>query len=231
MRAVHLGYPRISPRHFDLVVPTPEYPVPDAPNVVRIPFALSALRKRLRRAKGDAGNAGASSPPSPALRARWADALLGIARTADRRVAFETPWNCRAQRRFRTRNRQPANPGKPADRKSESTLEAAKVPTFMAPREGTPSYRAMVEAADEIYVTADSVAMVADAVNTGKPVGIVPIAKSALGDCSNVDRRQAKAGQAPVATRLAFLLGFASGTWLWRNDRSAARKRSARFHR
>ena len=31
MRAVHLGYPRISPRHFDLVVPTPEYPVPDAP--------------------------------------------------------------------------------------------------------------------------------------------------------------------------------------------------------
>ncbi len=39
----------------------------------------------------------------------------------------------------------------------------------------------MIEAADEIYVTADSVAMVADAVNTGKPVGIVPIAKSALG--------------------------------------------------
>src|SRR5690348_12916352 len=41
MSAVHLGYPRISPKHFDLVVATPEYPVPDAPNVVRIPFALS----------------------------------------------------------------------------------------------------------------------------------------------------------------------------------------------
>src|SRR5439155_15475663 len=40
-RTVHLGYPRISPRHFDLVVPTPEYPVPDAPNVLRIPFALT----------------------------------------------------------------------------------------------------------------------------------------------------------------------------------------------
>jgi hypothetical protein len=39
----------------------------------------------------------------------------------------------------------------------------------------------MIEAADELYVTADSVAMVADAVNTRKPVGIVPIAKSALG--------------------------------------------------
>src|SRR6478735_1000695 len=30
-RSVHLGFPRISPRYFDLVVPTPEYPVPDAP--------------------------------------------------------------------------------------------------------------------------------------------------------------------------------------------------------
>src|SRR5438067_3845378 len=40
-RTVHLGYPRISPKHFDLVVPTPEYPVPDAPNVLRIPFALT----------------------------------------------------------------------------------------------------------------------------------------------------------------------------------------------
>ena len=41
MRSVHLGFPRISPRHFDLVVPTPEYPVPDAANVFRIPFALT----------------------------------------------------------------------------------------------------------------------------------------------------------------------------------------------
>jgi hypothetical protein len=51
----------------------------------------------------------------------------------------------------------------------------------MAPLEGSPSYRAMIGAADQIFVTADSVAMVADAVNSGKPVGIVPIAKSALG--------------------------------------------------
>ncbi|HEV8408783.1 MAG TPA: ELM1/GtrOC1 family putative glycosyltransferase, partial [Sphingomicrobium sp.] len=46
MRAVHLGYPRISPANFDLVVPTPEYPIPDASNVFRIPFALSPHRAR-----------------------------------------------------------------------------------------------------------------------------------------------------------------------------------------
>ena len=55
------------------------------------------------------------------------------------------------------------------------------MPFLFAPNEGPPAYRAMIEAADEIYVTADSVAMVADAVNSGKPVGIMPIAKSALG--------------------------------------------------
>ena len=63
----------------------------------------------------------------------------------------------------------------------QKELAAARVPTFMAPREGSPSYRAMIEGVDELYVTADSVAMMADAVMTGKPVGIVPIAKSALG--------------------------------------------------
>src|SRR5689334_360253 len=46
MRAVHLGFPRIHPRYFDLVVTTPEYPVPDAPNVMRIPFALTPHRAR-----------------------------------------------------------------------------------------------------------------------------------------------------------------------------------------
>jgi mitochondrial fission protein ELM1 len=39
----------------------------------------------------------------------------------------------------------------------------------------------MLDAADRIFVTADSVAMVADCVMTGKPVGIIPIEKSPLG--------------------------------------------------
>jgi mitochondrial fission protein ELM1 len=61
------------------------------------------------------------------------------------------------------------------------TLEASSVPFLFEPGDGPPAYPALIEAADEIFVTADSVAMVADAVMTGKPVGIVPIAKSRLG--------------------------------------------------
>ena len=62
-----------------------------------------------------------------------------------------------------------------------STLDASPTPFLFEPGEGPPSYAALVEAADEIFVTADSVAMVADAVTTGRPVGLIPIAKSPLG--------------------------------------------------
>ena len=70
----------------------------------------------------------------------------------------------RKQRRLGDCGRQPENPAEllaavPAK------LESSKVPFLFAPNEGPPAYPAMIEAADEIYVTADSVAMVADAVN------------------------------------------------------------------
>jgi mitochondrial fission protein ELM1 len=60
-------------------------------------------------------------------------------------------------------------------------FQSTSVPILLVPSEGSPTYSALVAAADEIFVTADSVAMVADAVTTGKPVGLIPIEKSALG--------------------------------------------------
>ena len=179
MRAVHLGYPRISPEHFDLVVPTPEYPIADAPNVVRIPFALSPLGGR------DVDKADR-------------DLLAGYARPR-RLLLIGGPtlyWDLpegnvvdAAQRMLRSAESDagsvlavasPRTPGRLASAVA-SALEQSPVPSFLAPIEGPPSYGALVDAADEIYVTADSVAMVADAVMTRKPVGIIPISKSRLG--------------------------------------------------
>ena len=39
-RLVHLGRPRLSARHFDLVISSPQYGVPDAPNVLQLPVPL-----------------------------------------------------------------------------------------------------------------------------------------------------------------------------------------------
>ena len=108
MRAVHLGYPRVSPSHFDLVVPTPEYPVPDAPNVVLIPFALSPLAKDAAdpaEVESIAGHA----PPPPAFRPWRTNSLLGIAGKRDRCVASTADWDHRPGWRLSPRDRQPEN--------------------------------------------------------------------------------------------------------------------------
>ncbi len=77
-RSVHLGFPRISPRHFDLVVPTPEYPVPDAANVMRIPFALSPhAARRVEQSDRDLLNAYPAA--AAAVSRRRTDSVLGVA--------------------------------------------------------------------------------------------------------------------------------------------------------
>lgn len=179
MRAVHLGYPRISPSNFDLVVPTPEYPVPDAPNVFRIPFALSPHGAReIEQSDRDLLEA----YPRPHL-------LLLIGGPT---LYWELPVGemVRATRHLlqaaMTKGGSVIVVGSPRSPLElittvKDTLESSSVPFLFAPLEGPPAYPAMVEEADEIYVTADSVAMVADAVSTRKPVGILPIARSRLG--------------------------------------------------
>lgn len=181
MRSVHLGYPRISPKHFDLVVPTPEYPVPDAPNVVRIPFALTPHGAR-------------AADPSDR------DLLKALPRPR-RLLLVGGPtlyWDLPVRRVERALHRllrsaaweggsviAVASPRTPADSRRAISYpsDARSAPFLNAPMEGPPAYASLIEAADQIYVTADSVAMVADAVMTGKPVGIIPIAKSSLGKC------------------------------------------------
>jgi len=178
-RAVHLGYPRVSPSHFDLVVPTPEYPVPDAPNVVRIPFALSPHGGR-EVDQGDRDLLAAYPHPHRLL-------LIG-----GPTLYWQLPVDDIVKAIRRLVNDAEANggsviavgsPRSPVEllTAARAELESSAVPFLFVPNDGPPAYPALIEAADEIYVTADSVAMVADAVNTRKPVGIVPIAKSLLG--------------------------------------------------
>ena len=106
-RSVHLGFPRISPRHFDLVVPTPEYPVPDAPNVLRIPFALTPHAARSVE-QSDREPAGCLPAAPPAAACRRADALLAAAdRRSDRRASAPSRWlrNQMAARSWRSEAR------------------------------------------------------------------------------------------------------------------------------
>jgi hypothetical protein len=63
----------------------------------------------------------------------------------------------------------------------EKSLDASRAPALLTAPRKSPRYASLLAAADSIWVTADSVSMVSDAIWTGKPVGLIPIARSALG--------------------------------------------------
>ena len=171
-RSVHIGYPRIPPDRFDLVVATPEYPVPDSEKVMRIPFALT------RTVPVEPFTA----PPEPrrllilggpTLYWRFDRGALvdAVKRLID--AAVDDGGSLIVVASPRT----PSNIFTDVERR----LRDAKIPTLAVPVGGVPSYAALLAGADQLFVTADSVAMVSDAIATGKPVGILPIAPTALG--------------------------------------------------
>lgn len=178
--SVHVGYPRLSPDHFDLVVPTPEYPVPDHPNVLRIPFALSRARVAAQPEKVDAALLDSSPVPRRLL-------ILGgptLYWKLDKKDVLEALSYLLAA--ATTQGGSVLVVGSP--RTSDDVLHAVERAVAgspgvarMAPVEGPPSYPALLAAADTILVTADSVAMVSDAILAGKPVGLLPIRPTVLG--------------------------------------------------
>jgi uncharacterized protein len=179
LRSVHVGFPRISPDKFDLVVTTPQYPIADRPNLLRLPFALT----RAATAAAHSGD----------------DALLASLPRPRRLLIVGGPtlfWNLDETKLLDTLacvlneaqeeggsvivTTSPRTPPGLRNRLAEM-LAAAGVPTLLAAPGEAPSYASLLAAADSIRVTADSVSMVSDAIWSGKPLALVPIAKSALG--------------------------------------------------
>lgn len=163
-KLVRLGNPRISPAPFDLVITTLQYSVPEAPNVLRLPAGistaaptqptneeaqwLSALPRphRLFLVGGDTF----MWALSPARVAQAASYLVGKSGSVIAITSGRTGADVR---------------GVLARAIGES--ERARI------AENFPRYAVLVQDADEIIVTADSVAMISDAVAAGKPVGLV----------------------------------------------------------
>jgi uncharacterized protein len=178
-RSIHVGFPRVSPGHFELVIVTPQYPIADHPNLLRVRYALT----RTQDVAGDADDlARLSALPTPrqlliiggptlywrldeAALLRSVSAMLDQAKRDKGSVMVTT------------------SPRTPPDVRAEivDVLDRSKVPTLLAEPRQRPGYPSLLAQADSIRVTADSVSMTSDAVWTGKPVAIVPIARSVLG--------------------------------------------------
>jgi mitochondrial fission protein ELM1 len=171
-RIVRLGNPRVDPALFDLVITTPQYPVPDAPNVVLLPLAMSRHRVRQQPTTQEAEWLG--SLPRPHLlfalggtTRYWrlpADRVLDSARVlAERATAAGGSLIIVSS---------PRTPSYILD-----TLEAQLdgQPNCKFVSGGRIRFAVLLADADENHITGDSVSMISEAVLAGKPVGVVPV--------------------------------------------------------
>ncbi len=165
-KLVRIGHPRIDPRLFDLVVTTRQYPVPPGDNVVLLPLAMSRF----------------STPPEPTPdEAAWLADLPAPRRLLAIGGATKY-WSLSANRvadAIRTLGQRDGSLVVATSRRTDPGIAAAAralLPSSGRLVEGScPRFPVLLDAADEIFVTGDSISMLSEAILTGKPVGLVPI--------------------------------------------------------
>lgn len=171
-KLVRLGNPRMDPGNFDLVITTPQYDVPDAANVVRLPAGI--------------GTAAATEPTREesdwlAKLPRPHRLLLVGGNTFMWKLTPDTIGAAAAALKSKPGSVIAVSSGRTGKALMEAVTRALKGSEHGLVWGRFPRYPVLLTNADEIHVTADSVAMVSDAVVSGKPVGLVLPRQSLLG--------------------------------------------------
>lgn len=171
-KLVRLGNPRLNPRRFDLVVTTAQYRVGDAPNVLRLPVGISTA-PRLEPTREESEWLARLPRPHRLLLLggetfMWklgaAEVLPAVAKLREKRGSIVAVAS-----------------GRSSDSLLDGVAAALAGSDHGFVRGRFPRYPVLIGDADEIHVTADSVAMISDAVATGKPVGLIHPARSLTG--------------------------------------------------
>ena len=178
-RSIHVGFPRVSASHFDLVITTPQYPMADHPNLLRLPFALT------RVATKDSDHADCQvleklPHPRQLLIVGGPNPFWTIDTAALRNAIDEMVQETRANGGSIIATTSPRTPEAIA-RQLAAALQSTTIPSLLARPGKPPRLSSMLAAADSIRVTADSVSMVSDAIWTDKPVAVVPVRQSKVG--------------------------------------------------
>ena len=182
-KLVLLGHPRVSPSLFDLVITTRQYPVPPGANVVLLPLAMSRF----------------STLPQPSSKeAEWLANLPRPRRLMAVGGATKY-WRLSAEQVIAAAERLQARDGsllvatsRRTDPEVISALRTTLRPGSPLIDGAFPRFPVLLGAADEIYVTGDSISMLSEAILAGKPVGLIPIEQD--------DKGRRKLGAAPRLT-------------------------------
>ena len=170
---VRLGDPMVSPSYFDLVITTPQYAVRDLQNVIRLPVTII------------------NPPTTPdCAEARWLDSFPRPLRLITIGGATSL-WQLSSRTVARVATTLLAK----ADREGGSVVAVtsprtsprlaaaarAVLGSYAVVDDDFPRYTALLSAADEMYVTGDSVSMLSEAVTLGKPTGLIPLEPNPIG--------------------------------------------------
>ncbi|WP_458096255.1 mitochondrial fission ELM1 family protein [Roseomonas sp. WA12] len=203
-RIVQIGRPRCDPARFDLVLTTPQYGVPSGPTVLETPISPSRQTPaRLAEAAAEWREKLRDFPP-PRLAL-----ILGGNSWPYRIDPAEAEAACRALiARAGARGGSVLAIG---SRRTPEVVELAvrdvlansPVPaSFLGGAGAENAYSGLLALADEIAVTADSAAMMSDAVAAGKPLTLVPIQVAGPGGawlCAMRTLRLADRGDGPAS--------------------------------
>lgn len=168
-KLVRLGNPRADPKLFDLVLTTPQYPVPEGDNVIVLP--LSMRRHRRLEALPDEAQ-WLESLPRPHLLL----SLGGVTRYW--RLANDVVADCASRIAERAAGRGGTLivvGSARTDRETLASVRSAVDGRSNVALEPPVRFPVLLADADEHFVTADSVSMISEAVMTGRPVGLLPV--------------------------------------------------------
>ena len=173
-RLVHIGNPREKLKDFDLQITTPQYSRGPAPNLLELLFPIGNPAKNAVATDEEEEWLSRYSRPrrlvavgGPARHWQLEDqALTDAVRTLQRKEPRGSLIVATSARTPRSSRRLLSN--------LVSGPDQAVVEHF-------PRFPTLLRECDEIYVTADSVSMISEAILSGKPTGLIPIKRSPRG--------------------------------------------------
>lgn len=166
-KLVRIGNPRIDPKLFDLVVTTRQYPVPQGSNVVLLPVAMSRYLEPIQPTAAETDWLAAVSAPRTLMAIGGATKYWTLPTERIEQIVTASP------------------PGKSLIVVTSRRTDPALVGRLREITNGNrdvrlvdgafPRFAVLMNLADEIFVTGDSISMLSEAVLTGKPVALIPI--------------------------------------------------------
>jgi uncharacterized protein len=182
-KLVQIGNPRTSINDLDLLITTPQYSRPPAANVLALPFPIGNPARLARAAGGEEDWLRAFPPPRRLIaiggpannwKLDWPELEQAVLKAQDMSVrdggSLIVVSSARTPRRIKV------------------LIEGLLSEPATTLTEDFPRFGVLLANSDEIFVTADSVSMLSEAIFTGKPVGMIPVRRSLRGMFSKAFR-------------------------------------------